>query len=91
MRPWRWLILSQSNISASTLSWNSGELSDVTIGRILLSFSFEISTTNSDSLFDLMVTGLLSFYFMKLSSNTQGLNVIFFSGTILHLKCVGYY
>ena len=59
MKTWLWLILWHANVSTSTLSWNCGEHSDVIVGKMLLSFSFEISMTNLDSLFDLMVAGLL--------------------------------
>ena len=72
------------------LYWNCGEHSDVVVERTLISFSFEIFMTNSDSLFDLMVADLLPISLMKLFSIAHGLNVIFFSGSILHLKCVGY-
>ena len=58
------------------------------VGRFF--FSFEILMTNSDSLFDLMVAGLLPISLVKLFSITHGLNVFFFSGSILYLKCVGY-
>ena len=44
---------------------------------------------NSVSLFDLMVAGLLPISWAKLSI-AHGLNVLFFSGSILHVKCVGY-
>ena len=82
--------LSHANISSSIVSWITGEHSDVIVGRILLSFSFEISMINSDSLVDLMVAGLLPISWVKLFSIAHGLNVLFFSGSILHLKCVGY-
>ena len=44
---------------------------------------------NSVSLFDLMVAGLLPISWAKLSI-AHGLNVLFFSGSILHVKYVGY-
>ena len=77
-------------ISTLILSWNCGEDSDVIVGRFLLSFSLEILMTNSDSLFDLMVAGLLPISWLKLFSIAHGLNVLFFCVSILHLKCVGY-
>ena len=64
--------LAQANLSTSTLSWNCGEHSDVIFGRILLSCSFEISMKNSDSLFDLIVTGLISIFWVKLFSIARG-------------------
>ena len=79
IRPWLWLFLSQANISTSTFCWNCGEHSDVIVGRILLSFSFEISMTNSQSLFDLIVAGLLPTSQVKLISIAHGLIVLFFS------------
>ena len=60
------------------------------VGKFSLSFSFEISMTSLDSLFDLMVAVLLQISWMKLFSIAQKLNVLFFSGSILHLKYVGY-
>ena len=45
--------------------------------------------TKSDSLFDLMVSGLFPFSLVKLFSIAHGLNVLFFTRSILHLKCVG--
>ena len=48
----------------------------------MLSFSFEILMTNSDSLFDLMIAGLLPISWVDLISTAHGLNVIFFSGSI---------
>ena len=59
MRSWFSLILSQANISTSTFSWNCGKYSDVIVGKIVPSFSLEVSITNSESLFDLMVAGFL--------------------------------
>ena len=52
-----WLILPQSNISTSTLSFYCGKHSDFIVGRFF--FSLEISTTISDSLFEVIVAGLL--------------------------------
>ena len=45
------------NISTFTFSWKCGEHSDVIVGKILYNFSFEITMTNQDALFDLMVAG----------------------------------
>ena len=83
-------ILLQASISTSTLSWYCGKLNDCKVGSILLSFLFEISMTNSDSLFDLMAAGLLPTSWMKLFSIAHGLDFLFISRSILHLKCVGY-
>ena len=80
----------QATIFTFTLSWNCGEPSDVIVGRILLYFSFEISMTNSDFLFDLMVAGLLPISWVRLFSIAHVLNVLFPSWSILHLECVGY-
>ena len=91
IRPLLWLTLSHANILTSNLSCNCGEHSDVIVGRILLSYSFEISMTNLDSLFDLIVAGLFPISGVKLFSIAHRLNVLFFSGFILHLKCVGYH
>ena len=63
--------------------------SDVIVGRISLSFSFENSMINSDSLVDLMVAGLLPTVWVRLISIAHGLKVLFISGSILHMKCVG--
>ena len=41
------------------------ENNDFIVGSMLLSFPFEISMTNSDSLFDLMVKGLLPTSWVK--------------------------
>ena len=46
--------LSQAFISTLTFSQNCGKHSEFIDWRILLSFSFEISMKNSDSLFDLL-------------------------------------
>ena len=83
------MILSQATISTLTLSWNCGEPSDGKVGRFLLYFSFEVSMLNSDSLVDLMVAGLLPISWVRLFSITCGLNVLFVSASILHVKCVG--
>ena len=77
IRPWLWLTLMQANVSTSTLSWNCGEQSAFIVGKFLLSFSFETSMTNSNSLFDLMVAGLLPIYWVKLFSIAHGLNFFF--------------
>ena len=90
MRLWLWLILSQANISICILSWNYGEHSDVIVGKILLSFSFEISLSNLDSLFDLMGAGLHPNSWVKLFSIAHGLTFIYFSGSIFYVTCVGY-
>ena len=45
---------------------------------------------NSDALFDIMVAGLLPIYWVRLFSIAHGLNVLFFSGSIMQVKCVGY-
>ena len=82
--------MSQASISTLTLSWMCGEQNDVIVGIIFLSFSFEITMINSDSLFDFMVAGLLPIFRVKLFSIAHGLNVLFFSGSIFHLKCVGH-
>ena len=89
IRPRLWLILLHANISTSTLSWNCEEHSDIIVGRILLSYLFEISMINSDSLFDLMVAGLVPISWVKLFHIGHGLNILFFSGSILHLNCIG--
>ena len=83
------MILSQATISTFTLSWNGGEPSDVIVETILLSFSTEISMIKPDSLVDLMVAGLLQISWVRLFSIVHGLNVLFFSGYILQVKCVG--
>ena len=44
---------------------------------------------NSDSLVDFMVAGLLPISWVRLFSIAHGLNVLLFSGSILHVKCVG--
>ena len=44
---------------------------------MLVSFSFEISTTISDSSFDLYVVGLLKISLVKLCSIAHGLNLLF--------------
>ena len=44
---------------------------------------------SSDSLVDLMVAGLLAISWVRLLSIAHRLNVLFFSGSILHVKCVG--
>ena len=67
-----------------------GKHNDFIIGRILLSFSFEFSMTNLDSLFHLMVAGLLIFSCLNLFSIVYVLSFLFFSGSISNLKCVGY-
>ena len=90
IRPLLWLILSQANDSTSYLSWNCEDHSDFIVERSLLLLSLEISMTNLDSLIDLMVAGLLPISRVKLFSIAYGLNFLFFSGSILHLKCVGY-
>ena len=65
--------MSQANISTSTLlSLICGEYSDFVVGRILLYFSHEISMTISDSLFDLVVAGLLHISGVKLFSIVKG-------------------
>ena len=46
--------------------------------------------TKSDSLFDLMVAGLFPISFVKHFCISRRLIFIFFSGSILHLKCVEY-
>ena len=74
-------VYTASNYSTLTLSWNCGEPSDVIV---------EISMINSDSLFDFMVAGLLPISWVRLFSIGHGLNALFFSGSILHVKCVGY-
>ena len=84
IRPWLWLILFQATISTLTLSWNCGESSDVIVGRILLTFSFEISMINSDSLFNLIIAGLLQISWVRLFSIALGLNVVFFR---VHFAC----
>ena len=66
------------------------EPSNVIVGRILLSITFEISMINSVSLVDLMVARLLPISWVRLFSIAHGLNVPFFSGSVLHVKCVGY-
>ena len=60
------------------------------VGRILLTFSFEISMTNSTSFFDPMLAGFLPISFVKLFPIAYGSNFLLFHGPILHLKCVGY-
>ena len=60
------------------------------VGKILLSISFEISMINSDLLVDLMVAGLVPISWVRLFSIAHGLNVLLFSGFILHVTCVGY-
>ena len=80
----------QANVSTSALSWNCGEHNDVIVRKILIYFSFEITMTDLDSLFDLMVARLLPSLWVKLFSIAHGLHVLSFSGSILHLKCVGF-
>ena len=46
--------------------------------------------TISESLFDLMVEGLLQISWVKLFSFVRGLNFLLFYGLILRLECVGY-
>ena len=77
IRAWLCLILSRANISTATLSWNRGEHSNVIVGKVLLSFSFEILMTNSDSLFDLMIAGLLPISWVRFFSIAHGLNILF--------------
>ena len=48
----------------------------------MLSFAFEISITNSNSLFDLMVADLVSISWMKLFSIAHSLNFLLFHGSI---------
>ena len=84
------LILSQANISTSTLSWNYGEHSDFIVGKILLSFSLEVSMTNSDLFFVLMVAGLLPNSWVNLFYIAHGFNFLLFSRSILHLRCIGF-
>ena len=72
------MILSEATISTLNLSWNCGEPSYVIVGRILLSFSFEISIIISDSLVDLMVAGLPQISWVRLFSIAHGLKVLFY-------------
>ena len=60
IRPLLWLILSHAIISTSIHSWCCGKHNYFILERTLL--SFEISMTKSDSLFDLMVAGLLPIF-----------------------------
>ena len=46
--------------------------------------------TNSDFLFDLMITGWLLISWVKHFSISHGSNFIFFSRSLLHLWCIGY-
>ena len=55
----------------------------------MLSFSFEIYMINSNSLVDLMGAILLPISWVRLFSIAHGLNVLFHSGSILQVKCVG--
>ena len=43
----------------STVCWNSGKISSVIVGRTLLSLSREIWVKKSESLFELVLTGLV--------------------------------
>ena len=90
MRPLLRLTLSQANFSTSTLSWNCGEHSKFIVGRILLTFLFEISMTNSDALFDVIVAGLHPIPWVELFFIARGLKFLLFSGSIFQLKFVGY-
>ena len=83
-----WLILSQAFVSTSTLSWNCGEHSEFVVGIISLSFLFEISMTNSDYFFHLMVAGSPPISWAKLFSIANELNFLLISRSILHLKSV---
>ena len=67
---------------------NHGKHNEFKVGRSLLSFSFEISMTNSDSLFYLIVAGLFPNSWVKFCFVAYDLNCILFSVYILHLKCV---
>ena len=78
------------NISASTFSLHCGKHNDFIVGRIWLSSSLDISMTNSDSLFDFMVSGLLPTTWVKLFSIIYVLNFPFFPESTLHLKSVAY-
>ena len=56
----------------------------------MFSFLFEISMTNSNSLFDLILASLLPISWVRLFSIAHGLNFFLFSGCILHLNYVGF-
>ena len=89
IRPLLWLILLQANIWTLSLSWYRRKFNDFIVGKTLLPFSFEISMTKSDLLFEHMVAGLLSIYWVKLFYVAHGLIFFLFSGSFLHKKCVG--
>ena len=61
---------------------------DFVLGSILLSLLFEISMKSSDSLFDLKIAGFIPISWVKLFPVAHGLNFLFISGSIFHLKYV---
>ena len=83
------VILSRATVSPAILSWNCGEHSDFKVRRALLSFSFEISMTNSHSVFDLMLAGSLLISLVQLLSIAHGLNFLLqsTSRTKIHFVC----
>jgi len=81
-KPFDWLMFVHFVIRTSML------LSFLMDEMASLSASLLTSMTNSDSLFDLMVRGLLPSSCLKHFWIIHGLNFFFFSGFILQLKCV---